>query len=139
MGKGKITGIGGIFFKCNNPEALRKWYSDVLGLQVNDYGVLFEIQPFAGTPKYLQLGTFEDSTDYFKPSEKAFMLNFRVDDLEAYLKQLGEHGVMALGEVESYPYGKFAHVMDPEGNKIELWEPNDSCFEEDNGDTTPFI
>jgi predicted enzyme related to lactoylglutathione lyase len=139
MGKGKITGIGGVFFKCNNPEALRNWYSDVLGLQVNDYGVLFEIQPFAGTPKYLQLGTFEASTNYFKPSEKSFMLNFRVDDLEAYLKQLGEHGVMPLGEVESYPYGKFAHVMDPEGNKIELWEPNDSCFEEDNGDTTPFI
>jgi catechol 2,3-dioxygenase-like lactoylglutathione lyase family enzyme len=93
MGKGKITGIGGIFFKCNNPEALRKWYSDVLGLEVNDYGVLFEIRPFAGTPKYLQLGTIENNTDYFEPASKALMLNFRVDDLKAFLGKLKAHGV----------------------------------------------
>ena len=138
MGKGKITGIGGIFFKCNNPEALRKWYSDVLGLEVNDYGVLFEIRPFAGTPKYLQLGTFENNTDYFEPAAKAFMLNFRVDDLQAFLGKLKAHGVNSLGEIESYPYGQFAHIMDPEGNKIELWEPVDSCFEEDGEPVTPF-
>jgi len=138
MGKGKITGIGGIFFKCVNPTALREWYANVLGMHVNDYGVLFEIQPFQGGSKYLQLGTFEQKTDYFQPTEKQFMLNFRVDDLHAFLARLQPFGILPMGKIESYEYGKFAHIMDPEGNKIELWEPIDSCFEEDDGPVTRF-
>jgi predicted enzyme related to lactoylglutathione lyase len=136
---GKIIGIGGVFFKCDNPQALNAWYKDVLGMEPNDYGVLFEIKPFSGTPKYLQLGTFSDESKYFEPSKKGFMINFRVDDLDAFLSELKNKGVNTLGPIEVYDYGRFAHILDIEGNKIELWEPIDKSFAEDDGVTTPYI
>jgi predicted enzyme related to lactoylglutathione lyase len=126
----KITGIGGIFFKCNNPEKIKTWYSYHLGLVTNEYGSVFE---FRRTDKPEQKGytvwsPFEEDTDYFEPSDKEFMINYRVENLAELLKELRDEGVEVVGEIETFEYGKFAHILDPEGNKIELWEPVDQVF-----------
>ena len=135
----KVTGIGGIFFKCKNPEEMRKWYSDNLGLKTNEYGSLFEFR-LADEPEkkaYLQWSPFKDSTKYFEPSAKEFMINYRVQNIEKLVAGLKRAGVVVLDTIETYEYGKFVHIMDPEGNKIELWEPIDSPFTESfNGETT---
>jgi predicted enzyme related to lactoylglutathione lyase len=134
----KVTGIGGIFFKTENPEAMRSWYGEQLGLAINPYGSSFEFRN-ANRPdeiNYLQWSPFEKETNYFDPSEKEFMINYRVQNLEGLLEQLKENGVTILDEVEEYDYGKFVHILDPEGNKIELWEPVDSVFTAMGGETT---
>ncbi len=126
----KVTGIGGIFFKCEDPEKMRNWYNENLGLVTNEYGSLFEFRS-SDKPEekaYLQWSPFSDKTTYFKPSEKEFMINYRVQNLELLVKELKDSGVTVLDEIESFEYGKFVHIMDPEGNKIELWEPVDSVF-----------
>lgn len=128
----KVTGIGGIFFKCENPDTMKEWYRQNLGLKTNEYGALFE---FRRTEKpeekgYLQWSPFKNDTDYFEPSKKEFMINYRVENLEKLLEELKNAGVQIVGEMESYEYGKFAHIIDPEGNKIELWEPVDRVFTE---------
>lgn len=126
----RVTGIGGIFFKCKNPENMKKWYGTHLGLMVNEYGSLFEFRHVDEPDKkgYLQWSPFSQETKYFEPSEKEFMINYRVENLEALLEDLKKEGVEVVGELESYEYGKFAHILDPEGNKIELWEPVDEVF-----------
>ncbi len=126
----KVTGIGGIFFKCKDPDATRDWYRDHLGLKTNDYGSLFEFRQGARPDKigYLQWSTFKEDTRYFDPSQKEFMINYRVDDIEGLVEQLRESGVTIVDEIESYDYGKFVHILDNEGNKIELWEPVDQVF-----------
>jgi len=126
----KVTGIGGIFFKCQDPDKMKEWYSKHLGLITDQYGALFE---FRKTDKpdekaYLQWSTFKKDTEYFNPSQKEFMINYRVHDLVALKKQLEAEGVEICDEIESFEYGKFLHIMDSEGNKIELWEPVDSVF-----------
>jgi len=123
----RVTGIGGIFFKSNNPEKINAWYKDHLGLKVNEYGSLFQGREFNNPDNrtLLQWAPFKDDTDYFKPCEKEFMINYRVDDLEALLIELEKEGIETVTKLQSFPYGKFAHIMDPEGNKIELWEPID--------------
>lgn len=133
----KVTGIGGIFFRCKDPRQTREWYSKNLGLKVNDYGASFEFRN-ASRPEeinYLQWSPFEEQTDYFDPSEKEFMVNYRVQHIEALVKQLKANGVGVLDEIASYDYGKFVHILDPEGNKIELWEPVDRVFTEMGGET----
>lgn len=126
----QVTGIGGIFLKFKNPVSMRDWYKEVLGMQTNDYGVLFEFNGNTSTKKgYLQLGTFEESSDYFGDPKQQTMINFRVDNLEEFKKQLASHHVTIVDEIESYSYGKFLHIEDPEGNRIELWEPVDQEFE----------
>lgn len=130
--KGRILGVGGVFVKTQNAKGLRTWYNEQLGIQTNDYGALFEFRN-ANKPDqkdYLQWGTFPDNTDYFAPSEKEFMLNFRVDDLHAYLEKLAAQGITPIGEIQEYDYGKFAHIVDPEGTKIELWEPVEPAWTE---------
>lgn len=132
----KVTGIGGIFFKCKNPGEMRKWYSDNLGLKTNEYGSLFEFR-LADKPDkkgYLQWSPFVDSTTYFEPSQKEYMINYRVENIESLVEELKKAGVVVLDTIETYDYGKFVHIMDPEGNKIELWEPEDS--ESFDGETT---
>lgn len=126
----RATGIGGVFFKAENPEALRTWYRDHLGLVTNEYGSLFEFRlaDRPQSPGYLQWSPFANTTTYFQPSSKPFMINYRVADLAGLMEQLKKEGVQVVSEPESASYGKFAHVMDPEGNKIELWEPVDSVF-----------
>ena len=128
--KKKVTGIGGIFFKTKDPEKMKTWYQKNLGLVTNEYGSVFE---FRSTDKpdnkaYLVWSPFTDDTKYFEPSIKEFMINYRVENLEGLLEQLKREGVDIVGEMEEYEYGKFAHIVDPEGNKIELWEPIDKVF-----------
>ncbi|MEM9024798.1 MAG: VOC family protein [Bacteroidota bacterium] len=135
----KVTGIGGIFFKCQDPVKLRDWYGEHLGLVTNEYGSLFEFRHTDAPEEkgYLQWSTFSDTTKYLQPSTKDFMINYRVENMEQLLEELQEAGVQIVGKMESYEYGKFAHIMDPEGNKVELWEPVDSVFtREYDGQTT---
>ena len=123
----KVTGIGGIFFKCKDPNKMKEWYSKNLGLQTDKYGTTFEWRQGADSSKkgFTQWSPFNETTKYFEPSEKDFMINYRVEDLEALVEQLKKDGVNIVDKIESFEYGKFVHIVDPEGNKIELWEPND--------------
>lgn len=126
----KVTGIGGIFFKCKNPEKIKEWYANHLGLKTDQYGCLFEFNsPNQEGKAYLQWSPFQKDTKYFEPSQKEFMINYRVNDIEAMVKELKQNNVKVLDQIESYEYGKFVHIIDPEGNKIELWEPIDSAFD----------
>ncbi|MBK7173330.1 MAG: VOC family protein [Bacteroidales bacterium] len=127
----RVTGIGGIFFKCKNPKAVREWYQEHLGLNTNPYGSVFEWWQGADSTKkgFTQWSPFNEKTTYFEPSTKDFMINYRVDDLEALVAALTKEGVTITDTIETYDYGKFVHIMDLEGNKIELWEPNDPEYE----------
>ncbi len=134
----KVTGIGGIFFKSENPEEARRWYAKNLGLSINEYGSTFEFRN-ANNPQninYLQWSAFDKDTDYFDPSEKEFMINYRVQHIEKFVENLKENGVTIVDEIATYEYGKFVHILDQEGNKIELWEPVDSVFTKMGGETT---
>lgn len=134
----KVTGIGGIFFRSADPQKTKEWYGQNLGLAIDDYGSPFEFRN-ANRPEeinYLRWSPFDAETDYFQPSEKEFMINYRVQNIEGLVKKLRENGVTILDKIEEYDYGKFVHIMDPEGNKIELWEPVDSVFTQLGGPTT---
>lgn len=134
----KVTGIGGIFFRSKDPKSINEWYGKHLGLAIDDYGSPFEFRN-ANNPEeinYLRWGPFDENTDYFDPSEKDFMINYRVQHIEALVEQLKEQGVTVVDSIASFDYGKFVHIMDPEGNKIELWEPVDSVFTAMGGPTT---
>ncbi|TQD36274.1 VOC family protein [Haloflavibacter putidus] len=134
----KVTGLGGIFFFSENPEKIKEWYSQNLGLEVNPYGSTFEFRN-ANRPdeiNYAQWSPFEKGSEYFSPSEKEFMINYRVQNIEGLIEKLKENGVTILDDIESFDYGKFVHIMDAEGNKIELWEPVDKVFTEMGGKTT---
>ena len=127
----KATGIGGTFFKCKDPKKVRAWYKTHLGLNTNAYGAVFEWRQGADTTKkgFLQWSPFTDKTKYFEPSSKECRINYRVENLDALLDQLRKDSVVIVDKVETAEYGKFIHIMDIEGNKIELWEPNDVEFE----------
>jgi predicted enzyme related to lactoylglutathione lyase len=130
MAKKKVTGIGGIFFKCNDPEKMKDWYNSNLGLVTNEYGSTFEFR-HADEPEkkgYLAWSPFTANTKYFEPSPKEFMINYRVENIEELVEDLKKNGVKVLDEIEEFEYGKFVHILDPENNKIELWEPVDSVF-----------
>jgi len=134
----KVTGIGGIFFRSTNPKEISEWYGANLGMAIDDYGSPFEFRNAnrPGEINYLRWSPHEEGTDYFNPSEKEVMINYRVQNIEGLVKKLKENGVTILDEIEEFEYGKFVHIMDPEGNKIELWEPVDSFFTEMGGETT---
>jgi len=128
----KVTGIGGIFFISDDPEKIKEWYGKNLGLEVNEWGSSIEFRN-AHRPEeinYLQWSPFEKESDYFAPSRREFMINYRVQNIEGLAEQLKENGVTILDDIEAFEYGKFLHIMDAEGNKIELWEPIDSAFTE---------
>ncbi len=127
----KVTGIGGIFFKCKDPAAMREWYSKHLGLQTNKYGSVFEWYQGADSSKkgFTQWSPFNEKTTYFEPSGKDFMINYRVDNMLALVEELKKGGVVILDSVATYDYGKFVHILDLEGNKLELWEPDDVVYE----------
>ncbi len=122
-----MTGIGGIFFKCKDPKTLRQWYKDHLGFEMNNYGSVFECRQGVDSSQkgFTQWSPFNEKTKYFLPSVKEFMINYRVSNLEVLVDQLKNEGVTITETIESIEYGKFVHIMDLEGNKIELWEPND--------------
>lgn len=123
----KVTGIGGIFFKCKDPNKVKEWYQTHLGLNTNEYGTVFEWHEEADSTKkgLTQWTPFPETTKYFEPSVKDFMINYRVENLEALVEELKKNGVTIVGAMETYDYGKFVHILDVEGNKVELWEPND--------------
>ncbi|MEA1785459.1 VOC family protein [Arenibacter sp. GZD96] len=126
----KVTGIGGIFFFSENPEKTKEWYSENLGLEVNQWGSSFEFRN-ANRPdeiNYLQWSPFKPGSEYFSPSKKEFMVNYRVQNIEGLVNKLKDNGVPILDSIETFDYGKFVHIMDAEGNKIELWEAVDSVF-----------
>lgn len=124
----RVTGIGGIFFKSKDSKALVAWYGKHLGLKTDDYGATFWWKDKNGNDCSTQWSPFSEDTTYFQPSEKQFMQNFRVHDLDTLLVKLKAEGVTIVGETETYDYGKFGWIMDIEGNKIELWEPIDKAF-----------
>lgn len=124
----RVTGIGGVFFKSDNPAALRDWYNKHLGLNTDNYGCTFWWKDKQGNDASTQWSPFAADTNYFEPSHKQFMQNFRVYDLDNLLASLKDEGVTIIGEPQAYDYGKFGWIVDPEGNKIELWEPVDKAF-----------
>ena len=129
MKKGRITGIGGIFFKSRSPEKMKDWYARHFGLTTNEYGTLFEFKSAdSGDTAYLQWSPMDELTEYFNPSNEDFMINYRVENIEALVEELKEADVEICDEIETYEYGKFVHILDPEGRKIELWEPKDEVF-----------
>ncbi len=128
----KATGIGGIFFKSTDPKTLKKWYQDNLGFSIDQYGVMFEWREGNDASKYgmTQWSVFNNKTNYFEPSAKDFMINYRVTHIEQLAEQLKQKGVQIIDTIETYDgIGKFIHIMDPEGNKIELWEPEKADFD----------
>ena len=134
----RVTGIGGIFFYSKNPKETNEWYGKNLGLAIDEWGSPFEFRN-ANRPEeinYLRWSPFDEKTDYFKPSDKQFMINYRVNNMEGLVKKLRDNGVTIVDDIQEYEYGKFVHIMDNEGNKIELWEPVDSVFTAMGGVTT---
>jgi predicted enzyme related to lactoylglutathione lyase len=126
----RVTGIGGIFFKAKDPAALKAWYNKNLGIRMSAYGSTFEWhQGMDSTKKgFTAWAPFKETTKYFEPSEKQFMINYRVEGLAQLLAQMKTAGIMPADSVQKTSYGNFVHLMDPEGNKIKLWEPIDVEF-----------
>jgi predicted enzyme related to lactoylglutathione lyase len=121
----KVTGVGGIFFFSDNPKQTREWYAKNLGLEVNDWGSTFRSRDVNNPDEInaLQWSPFKKGSEYFAPSKKEFMINYRVQNIEALVERLKQNGVNVLDSIENSDYGKFVHIMDADGNKIELWEP----------------
>ncbi|WCT10532.1 VOC family protein [Mucilaginibacter jinjuensis] len=128
----KVTGIGGIFFKCDDPKAMNEWYTKNLGLENKGYGATFDWREDEDPSKKgsTTWSTFPQDTKHFNPSTKPFMINYRVENLVDLLAELKKDNVTIVDEIAEYEYGKFAHILDPEGNMIELWEPADESDEE---------
>ncbi|MDA8874245.1 VOC family protein [Winogradskyella sp.] len=126
--KKRVTGIGGLFFKSKDPKASKNWYKKHLDFNTDDYGCTFWWKDKEGNDASTQWSPFKDDTNYFEPSTKDFMFNYRVADLETLIKTLRDEGVTIVGDMQTYEYGKFAWILDNENNKIELWEPIDATF-----------
>ena len=126
--KKRVTGIGGIFFKSKDPKASKNWYKKHLDFNTDDYGCTFWWKDKEGNDASTQWSPFKDDTNYFEPSTKDFMFNYRVADLETLIKTLRDEGVTIVGDMQTYEYGKFVWILDNENNKIELWEPIDATF-----------
>ena len=127
----RVTGIGGIFFKTKDPENMKAWYREHLGIIPDADGYVSFKWREEDDPERIGLtvwSPFRDDTTYFEPSSASFMINYRVDDLHTLLNQLRDEGVEVADQIEEYDYGRFGWIMDPEGNKIELWEPVDKVF-----------
>lgn len=126
---GKVIGVGGIFFKSKSPKALNAWYYNNLGLVPNDYGSMFEWRNSDDKSiAYTQWSPFSNKTNYFEPSKKEFMINYRVDNMDMLYKKLKANNVIITDTIETYDYGKFLHILDCDSNKVELWEPIDGSF-----------
>lgn len=130
--KKRVTGIGGIFFKVKDPDKTKSWYQTHLGLNTDQYGTTFEWRNSEKPAHkgFTQWSPMKDDTTYFKPSEKDFMINYRVENLVEMVSQLKAEGVIILDEIEDTEYGKFVHILDPDGHSIELWEPIDEVYDE---------
>lgn len=135
--KKRVTGIGGVFLKAKDPKTTRDWYREHLGIESGKYGGTFEWRHAEHPDKkgYTAWSMFDENTEYTNPSKKDAMVNYRVENLEELLKILEEEGVEIIGEMEVFEYGKFGWIMDPNGYKIELWEPNDEEYDKIKGET----
>ena len=124
----KVTGIGGIFFKCKDPRKVKEWYQIHLGLNTNQYGAVFEWKQALDSTKkgFTQWSPFSEKTKYF---DKEFMINYRVENMDALVEELRKNGVTIADSIVTDELGKFVHIIDIEGNKVELWEPNDVACE----------
>jgi len=123
---GRVIGIGGVFFKAKDPKTLSEWYRDHLGFALNNWGgVVFEAGAGVaqGQREKTAWSLFAQESDYFSPSTQPFMINYRVDDLDALLAQLRADGCTVDAKVDESTFGKFGWVIDPEGNRVELWQP----------------
>lgn len=118
----KVIGFGGMFFKARDPQALSAWYAKHLGIKIEDFGGAMFAEDSA-RPGHIVWAPFKQDTKYFAPSDKPYMMNFRVDDLHALLAQLRGAGVQVDAKVDESEYGRFGWIMDPDGNRVELWEP----------------
>ncbi len=123
----RVTGIGGIFFKCQDPEKLKLWYKEHLGFDITQFGAQFpcSVDSQIQGAGYTLWSPFSNKTSYFEPSPSSFMINYTVVNIEELVEQLKSEGVTVLDSIESYDFGKFVHILDLEGNKIELWEPGE--------------
>jgi predicted enzyme related to lactoylglutathione lyase len=120
---GRITGVGGVFVKSKDPAALAAWYRDVLGIKVERWGGAMLRYDAPGHPPMVTWSAFPQTSDLMAPSTRDFMLNFAVDDLDVFLKRIVAKGVQVLKRDDTDPHGKFAWILDPDGTKIELWQP----------------
>jgi predicted enzyme related to lactoylglutathione lyase len=120
----RVTGIGGVFFKSKDPKKITEWYQKHLGLDTNPYGATFEWyeSPDSVKKAQTQWTPFPETTKYFGPSQQDFMINYRVENLEVLVEELKKEGVIIVDKIESFDYGKFVHILDGEGNKVQLWE-----------------
>ncbi|MEQ9425822.1 MAG: hypothetical protein RJQ09_15460 [Cyclobacteriaceae bacterium] len=132
----RVTGIGGVFFKAKDPKGLQTWYGKQLGIpNLSQYGGIFEWRSKPQTDAYAHTvwGVFDSKTDYFNPGKNDMIINYRVENLEDLMATLKSEGVEQVGKIDRYDYGNFGWILDPDGNKIELWEPNDEVFRKVNG------
>lgn len=129
--KGRVVGVGGVFFKVADAAQTRDWYRDHLGLGTDAYGTNFEWRVAdEGTAKgFTQWSPFAADTEYFGEPDQKFMVNYRVVNIEALIEKLRSDGVTIAKEIETEDYGKFAHIIDGDGHRVELWEPNDVEYE----------
>lgn len=125
----RVTGIGGIFFKSKNPDAQKEWYKKHLHIPTDKYGWTFWWYDKEGNKCCTQWSPMNADTNHFSPSDASVMFNYRVENLEGLLAILKKEGVTIVGDIETYSYGKFGWILDPEGNKVELWEPIDKVFD----------
>ncbi len=121
--QGRITGVGGIFFKSKDPKALMAWYRDVMGIRIEAWGGAALAYDAPKHPPVVTINAFGPNSRYMAPSTREFMLNFAVDDLPAFVARLRSKGVAVTVGDDKDPSGKFAWIVDPDGTKIELWEP----------------
>lgn len=128
MKKGKVLGIGGLFFKTKDTQATKDWYKKHLGFNTDQWGCTFWWKDNNGNKASTQWSPFAADSDYFAPSKKDFMFNYRVENLKELLEELKQEGITVVGEIEEYSYGKFGWIIDLDGNKIELWEPVDEAL-----------
>lgn len=118
----RVTGIGGVFFQSKDPAALKDWYSRHLGMPMNEHGTMFEWKTLESRRGVTQWSVMKEKSSYFAPSTAPFMINYRVQGLAELVKRLRADGVQVLDEIEATDYGSFVHVLDLDGNKVELWE-----------------
>ncbi len=126
----RVTAIGGVFFKCNNPDAQMDWYHQHLGIAMDKYGTSFQWRQADDKEKmgHTAWSAFPADSDYFGKPSQQYMINYRVDDLTALVEQLKKEGVTVVDEIEEFEYGKFVHILDLEGNQVELWEAKDEVY-----------
>jgi predicted enzyme related to lactoylglutathione lyase len=128
--KKRVTSIGGVFFKTKDPKATKEWYAKHLGFNTDEYGTSFEWRKVEAPEEkgFSAWSPMQNDTTYFAPSEKQFMINYRVEDIAWLVEELKKEGVIVCDAIETFEYGKFVHIMDNDGNKIELWEADDAFY-----------